>query len=190
MIKMKLVRGNYGYYKQKRIQVLLRTIVLFVLSLSLYFFGRYYLDTVQSVYTVIAVLGLLPASKSAVSAIMHFRPKECNQEVYERMQEFLSPFPTLYSLYITMYQHSTTLDCIHIYENHVIIYGSNGVDQKEVEGYLTKVFAMHKLQNVSIKVMTEVEQYCNRVMQLNEKYDSIPVERSLQIATLIKQLAL
>ncbi|MFI3177289.1 MAG: hypothetical protein R3Y67_07355 [Eubacteriales bacterium] len=187
---MKLVRGNYGYYKYKRIQVLLRTIILFVLALSLYFFGRYHLDTVQSVYTVIAVLGLLPASKSAVSTIMHFRAKECKQEVYEQVAAIQSSFPVLYSLYITMYQHSTTLDCIHIYENHVIIYGSNGVDQKEVEGYLAKVFAMHTLQNVSVKVMTDREQYCNRVIQLNEKYDAIPVERSLQIETLIKQLAL
>ncbi len=192
MKKQKLVKGMYGFLKIKRIQVLLFTLVLFGLSFGMYFFGLYHLKTNQSLYTVLAVLGLLPASKSAVKLIMLFRARECDERVYDRLRQIPYEY-VLYSVYLTMYKNSVAIDCMHVFPKQIILYTKDEVEEKSVETYLTNILQMQKFASITVKVFTKLEAYETRVQQLQERSledQELSKDKLAQVTQLMKQVML
>lgn len=180
----------YGYIKEKRRKVVMLTIAMFLLSCVIYFWGYYLLGTVQSYFTVLAVLGMLPASKSLVNVMMYYKARECEANVYEAVSQIPCKHSVLYSLYITMYQHSTIVECAHIYEKHLILFVVNPTAGKVVEEHIKKILGMHYLQKTSVKVFHDLELYKNRILQLNEKYPDAITEQEQKITQLMMQIAL
>lgn len=185
-----MTKGIYGYIKDKRRKVVVMTIAMFLLSVAMYFWGYYLLGTVQSYYTVIAVLGMLPASKSLVNVIMYYKARECDEKIYQKVSQIPCSHSVLYSLYLTMYQHSTTVECVHIYEKHLILLVSNHAVGQAVEEQVKKVLGMHQLKGTSVKVFYEFEPYKNRILQLNKKYDDTITEKERQLTQLMIQITL
>ncbi|MFI3200857.1 MAG: hypothetical protein R3Y54_04910 [Eubacteriales bacterium] len=190
MPRKKITKGMYGYRKEIRIKVLIITVIMFLLSLAMYGWGYYHVGTVQSYYTVLAVLGMLPASKSLVNVIMYCKAKECAKQVYEQVAEIPCKYPMLYSLYLTMYEHSTRIDCVHIYDKHMVLLVENPVKGKVVEAHIKKILPMHHLQGTSVKVIHELETYKNRIQQLNQKYQEEPTEKTQLLIQLMKQITI
>lgn len=182
----------YGFVQKKRIQVLLFTLALFGLSFGMYFFGLYHLKTNQSLYTVLAVLGLLPASKSAVKVIMLFKARECDEIAYKRLLQI--PYEhVLYSVYLTMYKNSVAIDCMHIFPKQVILYTKDKVEEKTVETYLANILQMQKFSSITVKVFTKLDAYETRVQQLQERsledYE-LSKDKLTQVTQLMKQVML
>ena len=69
----KISKGEPGYLKQQKKVVLIQTIVYFSISLAIFVIGYWSTKTKANLMSVVAVLGLLPASKSLVSLIMYLR---------------------------------------------------------------------------------------------------------------------
>ena len=63
----KALKGNYGYIKAKRNRVIIRTIIFFAISLAIFVAGYITTGTRKNLFTIVAVLGCLPACKSLVN---------------------------------------------------------------------------------------------------------------------------
>ena len=73
-------KGTEQYLKtQKRYEVA-RTVLYFGISISLFIAGYLQTKSRVNLLTVVAVLGCLPASKSAVNAIMFLRYNGCSTQ--------------------------------------------------------------------------------------------------------------
>ena len=66
------VKGTEKYLDTQKKYELIRTLLYFGISASLFIGGYLQTKSKVNLLTVVAVLGCLPASKSAVSAIMFF----------------------------------------------------------------------------------------------------------------------
>ena len=79
-------KGTEGYIRSQKKYEVIRTLLYFAVSLSLYVAG--YIQTGQraNLLTIVAVLGCLPASKSAVSAIMFLRARGCSAEAAKEIE--------------------------------------------------------------------------------------------------------
>ena len=71
--KNKVRKGDYGYIAAEKKKRILITAALFAAPLLIFFSAMIYFKTRLTVWTVIAVVGCLPACKSVVSLIMIFR---------------------------------------------------------------------------------------------------------------------
>ena len=83
---MKSIKGQYGYIKKQRNRVIIWTVILFVIAFSLFIAGYVMTKTKKNLLTIVAVLGLLPASKSLVNAIMFWRAKGCSEAFYHKVK--------------------------------------------------------------------------------------------------------
>ena len=80
-------KGDYGYLASEKKRRILITAVLFAVPLLIFFSAMLYFHTRLTIWTVIAVVGCLPACKSLVSLIMIFRARQVETSVYRRVHE-------------------------------------------------------------------------------------------------------
>ena len=78
-------KGTFQYLKKAPVWQGLLTIVLLMLPAGLFFIGYSITKDVKNLFTVVAVVGMLPAAKSIVSFIMFLRSEKwtCPQELYD-----------------------------------------------------------------------------------------------------------
>ena len=79
-------KGEYTYLSQRKKQEILKTIIMFGISAAVFLMGYLSAGSKNNLLTIAAVLGCLPASKSAVSMIMNLRVKGCSLRDAEEIQ--------------------------------------------------------------------------------------------------------
>ena len=85
MWRKKIAKGQYGYITQQKKWSTARTLILFALSLSIFIIGIISTGSKENLLTVVAVLGCLPAGRSAVNTIMFLRARGCSKEAKEKI---------------------------------------------------------------------------------------------------------
>ena len=79
---MKVQKGNFGYIRAQKKKRVLVTIVLFAIPLMIFFTGLAITKTRLNLFTFVAVMGCLPASKSAVGMILMLMQKPMEEGTY------------------------------------------------------------------------------------------------------------
>ena len=74
-------KGTFNYLDTQRKYEIARTIIYFAISISIFLAGYITTGTRKNLLTVVAVLGMLPASKSLVSVIMFCRFKSFKEKI-------------------------------------------------------------------------------------------------------------
>ena len=85
--KTTIRKGDPGYIKAEQKRRMLITALLFAVPLLIFFSALFYFKTRLTIWTVIAVVGCLPACKSLVSLIMIFRCKPVEPQILHQIQE-------------------------------------------------------------------------------------------------------
>ena len=83
----KISKGNFGYFKSEKKRRLIITAILFAVPLFIFFTSWIYFKTRMTVWTVVAVVGCLPACKSMVSLIMILKCRPMDAGLYQKIQE-------------------------------------------------------------------------------------------------------
>ncbi|MCC8137429.1 MAG: hypothetical protein LIO76_05070 [Clostridiales bacterium] len=170
----KVTKGNYGYIRYEKKKRFLTTLLMFALPIGIYIIGYVTVKSRLNLFTVVAILGSLPACKSLVGLIMILLQKPMPGDRYEAVREAAQGLIAGYELIITAYEHTSLVEAAVVCGNQVVCFTS---DQKTDPAYLEK----HIRQNLSangltetqVKVMKELKQYLQRVQTLAqnpEKY--------------------
>ena len=103
-MKKIIKKGNFGYLQNRRIYTGLRTLLFFALSLGLYGMGYWSTGTNQNLLTIVAILGCLPACKSAVNFIIFLRASGCSETLHAKLIDFDNSegLQTFYDLYLLL----------------------------------------------------------------------------------------
>ena len=163
----KMKKGEYGYIKSQKKWIGAKTALLFLVSLSLYLSGYITTGSNRNLLTIVAVLGCLPASKSAVNLIMFLRAKGCKEELREKIAAHAGTLPALYDCVITTYESAFEIP-------HMVFRGNNlvgiTVDPKckpaACEKHLLEMCGRNGIRDVNVKIFTDVAKYQNRLDQL------------------------
>lgn len=173
MDKKKLQKGMYGFLNKRKIREVIKTVALFGISLAIYFTGLIQTGSNENLLTILAVVGMLPASKAAVSMIMVLRYKA----VHAALPEHIGPVTAgtvLYDLIFVLNEKVVKTDCIYLHESSIVVYTENSkMEDKDISRYLKAFFSNHGKGNVSVKVCkTEkafLEQLKSRMSTLSEE---------------------
>jgi len=118
----KISKGNFGYFKSEKKRRLIITAILFAVPLFIFFTSWIYFKTRMTVWTVVAVVGCLPACKSMVSLIMILKCRPMDAGLYQKIQEHQGSLDMAYELYMTFYEKSAYIDAVAVCGNTVAAY--------------------------------------------------------------------
>ena len=146
----RLKKGAFGYPPYERKRVLIRTAVYFLISIAVFLLGYFSTGKKENLLTIVAVLGLLPSSKSLVSAIMYFRIPQFSEAVYQEIFKHAGEVSVIYSMYLTSYHSNFPVNCFAVRGNNLI------------QGILKQ----NSIKNVTIKIFHEKSRFLERLTQL------------------------
>ncbi len=174
-------KGKRGYLKSQKKYELARTILYFALSLSLFFLGYYTTksynlsqgkadaDPRLNLLTVVAILGCLPASKSAVSAILYLRFSSLSDAAADKIAPIAKGLAELYDMVFTSYSVNFNVGHLVVRGNTVCGYTEDDkFDENAFHKHIDGILQADGFQNVTVKVFHDLGKYTQRLNALRE----------------------
>ena len=166
-------KGEYGYLAAEKKRRILITAILFSVPLLIFFSAILYFHTRLTVWTVIAVVGCLPACKSLVSLIMIFRAKPVSADVYHKIHEHAGELTMSYEMYMTFYEKSANIDAFAICGNTVAGYSSDPrIDASFMEKECQKILRGNGFK-ATVKIFTRLDPFLERLDSMNAHKESL-----------------
>lgn len=181
-------KGTKDYIRSQKKYEIIRTLLYFAISLSLFFAGWITTKTKVNVLTIVAVLGCLPACKSAVGMIMFLRFGSLKHEVATSIEAYTEGLETLYDMVFTTYDKTYQVGHITLRGNTVACYAeSDKLDEASFVKHITDTLAVDGVTGVTVKVFKDLEKYTKRMEQMknledNEKLNAMIRATLLSIA--------
>lgn len=169
----KYLKGEYEYVKDHRMRICIFTAFLFIISLSLYIAGYVTTKSNKNYLTIVAILGLLPASKSLVSVIMNFRVKVTDLTFKKEIESRIGNLTGMFHMYFTSYDSNFYINHLVITDNSLIGFSDDSkFDEKKFKDHLEKHMKIDGIENITIKVFNDKNAYFKRLDELNKITDS------------------
>lgn len=181
-------KGQLGYIKYRRTFHLIFAVVLFAMAISLYIAGIKTTGDNKNLLTIVAIVGMLPASQSVVTCILGFRAKCCKKELYEKIEQKVDEtMISLYDLYFTTYDKNYPVSHIVIKNNCLCgIMEKTKHSTQDFEKYIEETFTRNGIKGVSVKFFecTMEEKYLNRIEEL-KKLENAKTEMQEDVVRLL-----
>lgn len=189
MNRNKIEKGQYGYIKKQRTKTILRTLGMFAISLAIFCIGILTTNTKENLLTVVAVLGCLPASKSAINMIMFLRAKGCSEEVYIKIQHHAGKLTSLYDLIFTSYDKNYQISHMAVKDNLICGYSedkkcSETACSKHIEAFLKQ----GGCKNITVKIYKDLEKYCEGLDNLSGQQNKEDEIKNQQLDNILLNL--
>ncbi len=170
------VKNTYRYLDTQKKYEILKTVLLFAVSVSLFIGGYIATETRNNLLTVVAVLGCLPASKSMVNAIMFCRFHSASEEVHQTVSSLDEQTDTLYDLVFTTQNVNYCVSHACLIGQELVLYTEDKkLDKKGLEVHLKDMLKKAGVQKVNIGIFSELRRYTDRVNTLlNAERDAYP----------------
>lgn len=184
-------KGTYGYIEKQRRWEILKTFLMFGVSLALYTAGYIATKSNKNLLTLVAVLGCLPASKSAVNMIMFFKAKGCSAEMKEIIGGKAEGLCSRYDLYLTSYAKNFQI-------SHLVMKGKNMIGITEQDGFdeaacyqhVKTLFGQNGFHDITVKIFRDREKYLERLKTLRESEMDDNREYDEKVLELMENLSL
>jgi len=141
--------------------------------------------------TIVAVLGCLPASKSAVGAIMFFRFKSCSEQTATEIQRHSEGLDCLYDMVFTSYKRNYVVSHLAVRGGNICGFteeASSSFGESEFYKHIGDILKMDGHQGVTVKIFTNLSRYTERLEQM--KALEAEEDRTRSILATLKSVAL
>lgn len=160
-------KGTRDYLRVQGRYELARTILYFAVSLSLFIAGILATGDRMNLLTIVAVLGCLPACKSAIDAFMFLRYKGCSAEHADEIDAHMEGLNGLYDRIFTSYDRNFQVAHVTVKGNILCGYTQDPNFEERLFGeHISKLLKKDGFPDVSIKIYGDIRQYTARLEQL------------------------
>lgn len=162
-------KGTRNYLKTQKKYEIIRTVIYFGISISLFIAGWVATKNRINLLTVVAILGCLPASKSAVGMIMFLRYKGCKQENGDAIETHMEGLNGMFDMVFTSYDKNFQVSHVTVKGNTIC--GFTQDERFEEQAFNKHISAILKADNyrdTSIKIFSDLNKYLERLDQLKE----------------------
>lgn len=190
---LKNEKGKYCYIKKQRVFEIIKTVLMFGCAIAIYLIGFITLGTNKNIWTIIAVLSILPAAKSAVSMIMFFRFNSISEDLFLDIEKSRGNVPAIYELVFTTSERAYyVLSCACCENTIIMLYEKNGKKDlsKELRDHLIASIDREGLKGYSLKIYTKKEDYINRLTEMNLNLNSTDDMSSTYVFALFKAITI
>lgn len=162
-------KGTRNYLKIQGRYELARTILYFGISLSLFVAGIITTGDRMNLLTIIAVLGCLPACKSAIDTFMFLRFQGCTEEHAEQIEKHMQGLHGLYDRIFTSYSINFQIAHITAKGNTICGYSQDpAFDESKFNEHITAILKKDGFRDTTVKIFTDIQKYTARLDQLKQ----------------------
>lgn len=204
------VKGTRNYLDTQKKYELLRTILYFAIPISLFIAGIMQTEAGVSsnlhgfalfkaglinpesrvnFFSIVAVLGLLPASKSLVNAIMFLRFHSLSSDAAEQSAAAGKELQTLYDSVFTSYKKNFVVGHLAVRGNTVCGYSEDAnFQENEFYKHIGDILKLDGHKEVTVKIFTDLKKYTERLEQMTSLEES--PERTAAVIDTLKSVSL
>ena len=179
-------KGSYGYLNHKRKTELIRTILFFSIAFGLYLWGYSSTGTQQNLFTILAVLGMLPACQRAVICVLAYKAVGTEKEDYELLNPVLERLGLfgLYDLFFTGEKENYAVGLACLTEKSLFFLCKKG---DQLSGHLSPFLTAEGLEELNVTVFTDAEKLARAL----EENPALPEEELKErVYALLKAISL
>lgn len=160
-------KGMRNYLNSQKKYEIIRTVLYFAISLSLFAAGWITTKTRMNLLTLVAVLGCLPASKSAVGMIMYLKFYSCSETAAEEIAKNSQNLEGLYDLVFTSYHKNYLISHLTVKGKTICGYTEDShFDEQSFYQHIGAVLKNDGFHDITIKIFTNLKKYTDRLQQL------------------------
>ena len=176
------VKGDYGYYSYEKKRRAAIVAFMFGLTLLIFFTGIIMTGTRKNMFTLVAILGVLPAAKWAVQMIMIFLQKPIDPKVVDITEQAAGELTHGYELCVTAYEGRLPLDAVVVCGNNIAAYSSAEKGKFEfMESHVRKILHGNGFGNPTFKIFRKLEAYQERIRQLSRDEAVLRVIKNISL---------
>lgn len=173
MFTTEKAKGKRDYIDTQKSYEISRTLLYFALSATLFLLGYFATATKVNLLTIVAVLGCLPACKSAVEMIMYLRYKSCgkdNADIISSVTDSLeSGMLCLYDMVFTSYEKNYPVAHIAVKGNTICGFTEdNNFDEQAFYTHIDAMLKKDNFRDTSVKIFKDINKYRERLCQMDK----------------------
>lgn len=174
-------KGTVNYIDSQKRYELLRTIIYFLISASLFAAGYLTTKTKVNLLTIVAVLGCLPASKSLVNTIMFFRFHSCPQEDTVKIVPACHGLVNLFDMVFTTYEKNYQICHLAIRGNTLVCYTTQkNFQETAYKQHICDTLSLEHVKGITVKVFYDLKKYTDRLEQLSQLEEDEALTHSVE----------
>ena len=167
-------KGQKGYLAWNKKMSICKTLVLFAISFAVYAMGIWSTGSNQNLLTIVAVLGCLPACRSAANLIALLRCHEISESDYRKISAKIRTAESLTDLEFTSYERTYQVQHMALSGVELIGYMADPfADIKGCEKHLEGMFMRNQLSEVHIRIFKDLPKYLNRLDELEKAHRDV-----------------
>lgn len=165
---MKIKKGEPGYIRARKMKYLTWALLEFGIVIALVVLGYVQTGSRLNLFTVVAVVGCLPAAKMLVEFITIAPHQSIDPEKYREIHEKAPLLTKVYDTVITGNDRVMPVDVFVISGHTVCGYTSSSkTDEVKVARYLKEMLHNHKFDKVTVKVFHDYTAFLSRAEGMN-----------------------
>lgn len=168
-------KGMENYLNTQKKFEIMRTLLYFGISAALFIAGYLQTKSRINLLTVVAVLGCLPASKSAVSAIMFLRFKSCDPKHAEKIKKHSDGLAVLFDCIFTSYKKNFRVSHLAVRGNTVCGFSEDAdFQENEFYAHINNILKLDGHKETTVKIFVSLPKYTERLEQMKTLEDEVP----------------
>lgn len=165
-------KGTENYLNTQKKYEVARTLIYFGISAALFIAGILQTKSRLNLLTVVAVLGCLPASKSAVSAIMFLRFQSCAPECAKKIKAHSQGLAVLYDCVFTSYKKNFRVSHLAVRGNTICGYTEDaGFPENDFYQHIGDILKLDGHKEATVKIFVSLPKYLERLEQMKSLED-------------------
>ncbi|MCI8665366.1 MAG: hypothetical protein HFG82_01660 [Dorea sp.] len=165
---MKIEKGQPGYLKALKTKYLSWALAEFAIVAAVFLLGYIQTKTKQNLFTIVAVVGCLPAAKMLVEYIIVYPHKGIEPEKYQEIEEKAPLVMRLYDMLITSTEKAMPIDALVISGHVVCGYtSSQRTDEAYIAKHIKSVLRDNQYEKMTVKIFHDYGMFLARAEGLN-----------------------
>lgn len=178
---MRIQKGKPGYLRIRKMKFLIGALVEFGIVAALLILGYMQTGSRLNLFTVIAVVGCLPASKMLVEFITMAPHRGVPAEIYKEIEKKAPLTPKAYDLLITSREKVMPVPVMLFCGHTICGYALSGrIDEGEWAGYMKEALEKNGYEKMTVKIFRDYRAFLARAEGMNNIIAVEQKERKLE----------
>ncbi len=173
-------KGSFGYLKKTAVRNGLFALGNVLICALIFIIGNFLVEKNSTIFTIVAVLGMLPAAKFIVSMILFMRaekfscPKGLYQQLIDKAGEKKADLLCGFDFYLTSYDKNFPL-CAALVKKGTLIAFSNApkLAEQDAKKHLETYMKKNGVSGIAVKIYKDQNKFVERFEQLCHDEDAI-----------------
>ena len=189
-------KNSFGYYRARRKKLIIINLIAFGIPAITYVVGLIAFKTNANLFTLAAVLGVLPAAQQLINLIMILKAVkyEADSSLMEKINDSLAEknISVEYDFYITSYSIQYPITALFVAEDSIIgITPNKDFKNDSFTEHVNNILAQNNLKVGIIKIFGpgEEDKFLSRIKSLSDKnYEN--TDKDMKLLQLLENISL